>query len=176
MASFSPVATAPYSSVADSSSMRAEIKASAAVPAAPPARLRANSRRPPSPARATGHLLIGLLLAAFVVFFILPVLWLLLAATKTDPQLVSSSPLAFGSWHALRHNWDALTSFQGDTILLWLRNSILQATTALVITLAVGIPAGYALAMTEFRGRRAQWVGSRPHRPLRRPALPVAGE
>ncbi len=68
--------------------MQADIDAPAAVPAAAPARLRPKSRRLPSPARATGQLLIGLLLAGFVVFFILPVLWLLLAATKTDPQLV----------------------------------------------------------------------------------------
>jgi multiple sugar transport system permease protein len=83
------------------------------------------------------------------------VLWLLLAATKTDPQLVYRNPFSFGSWHALRENWDALTRFQGDTILLWLRNSAIQASLALVITLLVGIPAGYALAMIEFRGRRA---------------------
>ena len=95
-----------------------------------------------------------MLLAAFLLFFILPVLWLLLAATKTDPELVYRSPFSFGSWHALRENWDALTSFQGDTILLWLRNSTLQAFGALVITLLVGIPAGYALAMMEFPGRR----------------------
>lgn len=97
----------------------------------------------------------ALLLAAFGVFFALPVLWLLLAATKTDPQLVRDNPLSFGSWQALRQNWDALTSFQGDTILLWLRNSALYAFLSLIITLVAGIPAGYALAMTEFRGRRA---------------------
>ena len=99
-----------------------------------------------------------LLLLAFVVFFVLPVIWLLLAATKPDAQLVHDNPLSFGSWHALRQNWDALTGFQGDAILLWLRNSALYAFLALVITLAVGIPAGYALAMTEFRGRRALLV------------------
>ena len=56
--------------------MRADIDASAAVRAAAPARLRAKSRRLPSPARATGGLFTGLLLAAFVVLFILPVVWL----------------------------------------------------------------------------------------------------
>ena len=89
-----------------------------------------------------------MILAAFAVFFVLPVIWLLLAATKTDAQLVQDNPLSFGSWHALRQNWDALTSFQGDAILLWLRNSALYAFLALVITLVTGIPAGYALAMT----------------------------
>ena len=110
--------------------------------------------RLPRPSRAAGQLLPGLLLLVFVVFFVLPVVWLLLAATKTDAQLVSENPLAFGSWHQLRVNWDELTGFQGDVILLWLRNSAVYAFLALVITLAVSIPAGYAMAMMEFRGRK----------------------
>jgi multiple sugar transport system permease protein len=63
--------------------------------------------------------------------------------------------LSFGSWHALRANWDALTRYEGDAIFLWLRNSAVYSFPALAITLVVVIPAGYALAMTEFRGRRA---------------------
>jgi multiple sugar transport system permease protein len=118
-------------------------------PLAPPRASRSRRRR-----AAAGQVLPGLLLLAFLVFFVLPVLWLLLAATKTDPQLVRDNPLSFGSWHALRENWDALTGFQGGAILLWLRNSALYAFLALAITLLVGIPAGYALAMTEFPGRR----------------------
>jgi multiple sugar transport system permease protein len=96
----------------------------------------------------------ALILALFLLFFVLPVLWLALAATKTDDQLIHGHPLSFGSWRALRANWDALTAFQDDTIFLWLRNSALYSLLALVITLCVAIPAGYALAMTEFRGRR----------------------
>jgi multiple sugar transport system permease protein len=96
----------------------------------------------------------ALILALFLLFFVLPVLWLALAATKTDDQLIHGHPLSFGSWRALRANWDALTAFQDDTIFLWLRNSALYSFLALVITLCVAIPAGYALAMTEFRGRR----------------------
>jgi multiple sugar transport system permease protein len=110
------------------------------------------------PRRAARHRLPGpvhaLVLAAFLVFFVIPVLWLLLAATKTDDQLVHGNPLSFGSWSALRHNWDALTAYQSDAILLWLRNSAVYSFLALVITLAVTIPAGYALAMTDFPGRR----------------------
>jgi multiple sugar transport system permease protein len=117
-------------------------------------RARPVTRRLPRLSFVPGYLAAAVLLAAFVLFFILPVIWLLLAATKTDPELVYRSPFSFGSWHALRHNWDALTGFQGDTVLLWLRNSAIQASLALLITLAAGIPAGYALAMIEFRGRR----------------------
>lgn len=98
--------------------------------------------------------LTALVLAIFAIFFALPVLWLILAATKTDDQLVHGAPLSFGSWHALRANWDALTSYQDDAILHWLANSALYSFAALSITLAVAIPAGYAMARTEFRGRR----------------------
>lgn len=109
---------------------------------------------------ALGNLLPALVLLLFVIFFVLPVLWLLLAATKTDDQLVHNNPLSFGSWHALRANWDALKAYQGDAVLGWLGNSALYASVALVITLCVAVPAGYALAMTEFRGRRALLVAT----------------
>jgi multiple sugar transport system permease protein len=102
----------------------------------------------------------ALVLGLFVVFFVLPVLWLVLAATKTDDQLVHGNPLSLGSWHALKANWDALTSYQDDAIFQWLRNSALYSFLALVITLAVAIPAGYALAMTEFRGRRTLLIAT----------------
>lgn len=110
-------------------------------------------RRAPNPLRA-------LVLAVFLLFFVVPVLWLVLAATKTDDQLVHNHPLSFGSWTALRHNWDALTAYQDDAILLWLRNSALYSFIALAITLCVTIPAGYALAMTEFRGRHTLLVAT----------------
>ncbi len=102
----------------------------------------------------------ALILLLFLVFFMLPVLWLVLAATKTDDQLVHANPLSFGSWHALRANWEALTAFQGNAIFLWLRNSAVYSFVALAITLCVAVPAGYAFAMTEFRGRRTLLIAT----------------
>jgi multiple sugar transport system permease protein len=120
--------------------------------------------QPPHRRRSAGHLasrlLTGSVLAAFLVFFVLPVVWLVLAATKTDQQLVHDNPLSFGSWHALKANWDALTAFQDDAVMQWLGNSALYAVISLVITLAVAIPAGYALAMTEFRGRHSLLIAT----------------
>ncbi|MEU4673631.1 carbohydrate ABC transporter permease [Amycolatopsis sp. NPDC023774] len=110
-------------------------------------------RRLPNPLSA-------LVLVLFLVFFVLPVVWLLLAATKTDDQLVHGNPLSIGSWHALADNWAALTSFQDNAIFLWLRNSAVYSFIALVITLCVAIPAGYALAMNHFRGRRTLLVAT----------------
>ncbi|MEU6261297.1 carbohydrate ABC transporter permease [Streptomyces sp. NPDC047043] len=121
-----------------------------------------NTPRPrPALARRQGsRLSVAAVLLAFTVFFVLPVLWLLLAATKTDQQLVHGNPLSFGSWHALKANWHALDSFQDGAILTWLGNSALYAGVSLVITLCVAVPAGYALAMTEFRGRHVLLVST----------------
>ncbi|NBH10594.1 carbohydrate ABC transporter permease [Amycolatopsis sp. SID8362] len=115
---------------------------------------------PASPRRKLPNPLPGLVLALFVLFFVLPVLWLVLAATKTDDQLVHGNPLSFGSWDALGDNWTALTSFGDNAILRWLGNSATYSFLALAITLCVAIPAGYALAMTEFRGRRTLLVAT----------------
>lgn len=127
-------------------------------PSPTPRRSARISRRPVR--RYGSQVLVAVVLAAFTVFFVLPVLWLALAATKTDHQLVHGNPLSFGSWHALRANWHALTAFQDDAILLWLRNSAIYAGISLVITLCVAVPAGYALAMTEFRGRHTLLVAT----------------
>ncbi|WP_083975898.1 carbohydrate ABC transporter permease [Kitasatospora azatica] len=118
------------------------------------------SRRKRPLGQTSSRLLVGTVLALFVLFFALPVLWLVLAATKTDQQLVNNNPLSFGSFGALKANWDALTAFQDNAVLQWLGNSALYAVISLVITLCVSIPAGYALAMTEFRGRRALLVST----------------
>jgi multiple sugar transport system permease protein len=98
------------------------------------------------------------LFAALLVFFVLPVVWLLLAPTKTAGELVSEGPLAFGSFGDIGTAWRHLMSFQDGVLLVWLRNSAVYAVGALVLTLATSLPAGYALALTKFRGRKTLLV------------------
>ena len=91
-----------------------------------------------------------------MVFFVLPVLWLLLAATKTDDQLVHGNPLSLRLLRTrCKANWDALTAFQDDAD-LHLAAATRRSTRSSRWSspCCVAIPAGYALAMTEFRGRR----------------------
>ena len=118
--------------------------------------LRTRAARP-GPARWLGRVLTIAVLAFFAVFFVLPLAWLLLAPTKTTTQLNGlhgEQPFSFGSFGQLAENWNTLTGFQDGIIWTWLGNSVLYSGVALVITIIVTIPAGYALAMTDFRGRR----------------------
>ena len=103
---------------------------------------------------AASILVVIVILGALLVFFVLPVIWLLLAPTKTDFQLDHAFPLSFGSFSQFGRAWRHLTAFQGGVIWLWLRNSAVYSGGALLLTLATSVPAGYALALTKFRGRK----------------------
>lgn len=47
---------------------------------------------------------VGLIvLLFFMAFFVVPIVWLFLAPTKTDGQLLHSSPFAIGSLSTLAH-------------------------------------------------------------------------
>jgi multiple sugar transport system permease protein len=97
------------------------------------------------------------IVAFFTLFFVIPLVWILLAPTKTATQLNAlqgEPPLSFGSIGQLAENWNTLVTFQHGIIWTWLGNSVLYSVAALVITLVVTIPAGYALALTDFRFRR----------------------
>jgi multiple sugar transport system permease protein len=106
------------------------------------------------PGRLLSLLIVGLLMAALLVFFVLPVIWLLLAPSKTAGEVVRDNPLSFGSFHQIGVAWRHLFAFQDAAMLTWLRNSAIYSLGSLVLTLAVSVPAGYALALTRFRGRK----------------------
>ena len=112
----------------------------------------------PAPARWLGRVLAIAVLAFFSVFFVIPLAWLLLAPTKSTTQLDGlhgELPFSFGSFDQLVHNWNQLVGFEDGIIWTWLGNSVFYSVAALVITILITIPAGYALAMTKFRLRRA---------------------
>jgi multiple sugar transport system permease protein len=92
-------------------------------------------------------------MAGFALFFVLPVIWLLLAPSKTADQVVHDWPLSFGSFSQIGHAWSHLIAFQNHALLRWMRNSAIYSGGSLVLTLATSVPAGYALALTRFRGR-----------------------
>jgi multiple sugar transport system permease protein len=93
-------------------------------------------------------------LLAFAAFFLVPMIWLLLAPTKTDYQVVHESPLAFGSLSQFGKTFHKVITYQGDLMLTWLKNSAIYAVGGTALALLAAIPAGYGLALTQFIGRR----------------------
>ncbi len=96
----------------------------------------------------------ALVLLAFGAFFVVPLAWLVLAPTKTDDQLLTRSPLAFGDLHNVWVAWQNLDAFGGHIFRRWMENSLLYSLSATAIAVSVGIPAGYGLATGKFPGRK----------------------
>jgi len=94
------------------------------------------------------------ILLVFAVFFIGPVAWLVLAPTKTDKALITSSPFSFGSLHQVALAWKHLNAFSDHIFRRWIENTLYYALSATALTLVVSVPAGYGLALGKFPGRR----------------------
>lgn len=93
-------------------------------------------------------------LAFFVVLYGVPLLWLLLAGTRTESSLISDAPLSFGSIAQMRATFSNLADYNDGIILTWAWNSVIYTVGSVSLTLLSCIPAGYALAMSNFRGRK----------------------
>jgi multiple sugar transport system permease protein len=105
----------------------------------------------------TGLLGFGLrwgVLLLFAAYFFVPILWLVLAPSKSAPQLLELPPLAFGSFQRIQEAWQRIIEYQDGEVLQWVFNSIQYAIWALALSLATCIPAGYILAIARFPGRR----------------------
>ena len=105
------------------------------------------------------RLLVLLTLVAFATFFLVPIIWLVLAPTKTSEQLVNESPFAFGSVGNFAHAFRTMITWQGDSLRIWLENSAIYCLSGTALAVLAAVPAGYGLAQTRFIGRRTLlWI------------------
>jgi multiple sugar transport system permease protein len=108
-----------------------------------PAVTRKTRARPP--ALATAVLVLGALYA------LLPVAWVLIAATKDNEQLFNT--FTFAPDGALPSNIRELSSYAGGVFWDWVLNTLLYAGGGALISMVLSAMAGYALAKFRFRGR-----------------------
>lgn len=144
------VTSAQPSTSADVPSRRAQISAD------PPRSARPVRRRRPSPLGA----LRLVVLFGFAVFCIVPLVWLLLAPTNTDAELLDGNPMSFGSIDRLVAAWNHLADYNNGVIFLWMGNSLLYCAAGMVIAITTALLAGYALATIDFPGRRVLLVAT----------------
>src|SRR6187399_940637 len=94
------------------------------------------------------------ILAVFAVFFATPLLWLILAPTKSDEALVTHGPFSFGGLDQVALAWQHLDAFSNHIYRAWIGNSLVYALGATAIVLVTAVPAGYGLALSKFPGRK----------------------
>ncbi|MBR7838805.1 carbohydrate ABC transporter permease [Actinospica durhamensis] len=93
----------------------------------------------------TAVLLLGAL------YTLLPIIWLLIATTKTNTQLGSMAP--FRPAGSFVSNFDLLTQYNGGVFWNWLANSAIYAGGGAILSAAVSATAGYGFAKYRFRGK-----------------------
>jgi multiple sugar transport system permease protein len=113
---------------------------------------RAAGRRNRRPLTGRPSTLLTIVMLLCVVYFLVPLAWIVIASTKSNADLFSS----FGLWFAddfnlLQNLRDVFTS-QGGIYASWLRNSILYAVVSAVGAAILATMAGYAFAKLRFPG------------------------
>jgi len=116
---------------------------------APAADLPPRSIAPGPLARVFG--VIALVVA--MLYFLVPVFWLLVASTKNNADLTSTFGFWFAEWN-LGANYDSLMGWTQGLFWRWVANSILYSVSSGVIGTLVAVMAGYAIAKFVFPGRR----------------------
>jgi multiple sugar transport system permease protein len=95
-----------------------------------------------------------IVLVAFVVYVALPLVWLVMAATKSTGDLFSTFGLWFGGDFNLWQNIVELFTYDDGVYVRWVLNTALYATVSGGGAALFATAGGYAFAKFDFRGKR----------------------
>ena len=120
------------------------------------------TRQPSRPGRARGirkRALVYTGLTFYAVLAGLPVYWMIITTFKPDQDLYNlrAFPLFFNQ-HGVTFDHITLL-FNRTGFKTWIANTFIVSAAVVAITLAVSIPAGYALARLRFRGAETLTIG-----------------
>ena len=101
---------------------------------------------------------VTLLMAAALVYFFLPLFWLVVSSTKNNSDLFSSFGLWFSGHFNLFTNIKAVFTFNGGVYGRWLLNTTLYAVVSAGGASIFAAMGGYALAKLQFAGRNLMFA------------------
>jgi len=93
-----------------------------------------------------------LVMAICTLYFLVPVWWLIVAASKDRNQFTTTAPLWFADFN-LFTNIANLAAYEDGIFFRWMLNSVLYAGAGASLATVLATMAGYALAKYTFRGR-----------------------
>lgn len=107
------------------------------------------------PRRQRKSIVLTIVMAVFVIYSIVPLVWLVMNATKDQADLFSSFGLWFGSDFNLFQNiYDTLT-YRDGIFVQWFGNTLLYVIVGAGGATLLATVAGYGMAKFDFPGRRA---------------------
>lgn len=112
------------------------------------------SRSGTSPLAPQRSPLLTVLMLLYLVYTLVPLVWLVLSATKTQADLFSSPGLWFGDGFAFFSNVRETLTYNDGIYLRWLGNTLLYVVVGAGGATLLATAAGYGLAKYRFPGRR----------------------
>lgn len=94
-------------------------------------------------------------MALYLIYTLVPLVWLVINASKTQPALFSTSGLSFGGTFALFDNIGQTFTYNNGIFFRWLGNTLLYVVVGAGGATILATAAGYGLAKYRFPGRRA---------------------
>ncbi|MET2010796.1 carbohydrate ABC transporter permease [Microbacterium chocolatum] len=111
------------------------------------------TRRPASD--PVGTTAVTIVLAVAGIYFALPLVWVLIAATKSPGDLFATFGLWFSDSPQAWQNLTTLFSQENGAFVRWILNSILYSGVGAFVAMVLSAACGYAIAKFSFRGREA---------------------
>lgn len=112
------------------------------------------SRRHFAPDRRRS-ILLTILLWLCVLYFVLPLWWLLVSSTKDNSALFSTFGMWFGGDFSLGENLQTLFTIRDGIFSRWLLNTLYYSVVSAIGATALSAMAGYAFAKYDFPGKKA---------------------
>ncbi len=94
-------------------------------------------------------------MALYLIYTLVPLVWLLINATKTQSALFTTSGLSFGGAFSLFENIGETFTYDDGIFFRWLGNTLLYVVVGAGGATILATAAGYGLAKYRFAGRRA---------------------
>ena len=108
--------------------------------------------------KPTTTILVTAILAIVAIYFLVPVYWVVINATKSTEDLFGSNGFWFGESFQLWENLKSVLTANGGIFPRWALNSVVYAGIGSVVATYFAVAAGYALAKYRFPGRRFIYV------------------
>lgn len=118
-----------------------------------PAKAGRGPERPVGRSRAS-TIIVTAILVVVAVYFLVPVYWVILAASKSTEDLFGSNGFWFAPTFALGDNLRQVLTYGDGIFVRWFLNSVLYAGVGALLATYLAAAGGYALAKYEFRGSR----------------------
>ena len=111
-------------------------------------------RKVGAPGANRGFVVPTLFMLAFLIYFLMPLVWLLVSSTKSLDDLFDSFGLWFRGFNLTQNISDTFTK-DGGVFLTWVRNTLMYSVISAGGAALLAAAAGYGFAKFSFRGKNA---------------------